>query len=218
MKYLFLIAMTSSLALAGCAQSNSQKPETKNAGPWVGGQCEGCEAIHESPVPFGQLNAVDTLPGFSEGGPRMEISGIVYQLDGKTPAKDVVIYIYHTDLKGNYPTKGGETGWGRRHGYLRGWIKTDEKGTYRFYTLRPASYPNSNNPQHIHVTVKEPDKNEYWIDEYQFTDDPLLTKQMIRSEHKRGGSGIVLPVNENGILKVNRNIILGMNVPDYPSK
>ena len=49
---------------------------------------------------------------------------------------------------------------GRRHGYIRGWMKTNEKGQYRFYTLKPASYPNSTAVKHIHPTIKEPGKNE----------------------------------------------------------
>ncbi len=63
--------------------------------------------------------------------------------DGKTPAAGIVMYVYHTDQKGIYPKKGGETGWAGRHGYIRGWIKTNAQGQYKFYTLVPASYPNS---------------------------------------------------------------------------
>ena len=58
--------------------------------------------------------------------PKIEISGIVYQRDGKTPAKDVVIYIYHTDQAGHYTAKAGQTGRAKRHGYIRGWVKTDK--------------------------------------------------------------------------------------------
>src|SRR5215213_4221665 len=129
----------------------------------VGGGCEGCEAIYESRIPFNKLSWIDTLPDFHEAGPKMVISGVIYQADGKTPAKDVVLYVYHTDQTGHYSRKGNETGWGKRHGYIRGWMKTNEKGEYKFYTLRPAAYPNANIPQHIHPTIKEPDKNEYWI-------------------------------------------------------
>lgn len=217
MKALLLIVLAVSLAGTGCAQNSTSKTKKDNNGPTVGGRCEGCEAIHESPVAFENLPSVDTLPGFDENGPRLEISGTVFKPDGKTPAKDVVIYLYHTDLQGNYPQKGNETGWGKRHGYIRTWLKTDANGRYKFYTLRPASYPNSSNPQHIHVTIKEPGKNEYWIDEYHFSDDPLFTSEMAKRETKRGGSGIISPVKENGMDKGTRNIILGLNIPDYPS-
>jgi protocatechuate 3,4-dioxygenase beta subunit len=79
----------------------------------VGGPCEGCEAVHESPVPFAQLSWTDTLPDFNEPGLKLKVSGTVYKWDGKTPAAGVVLYVYHTNQKGVYPKRGDETGWGR---------------------------------------------------------------------------------------------------------
>jgi protocatechuate 3,4-dioxygenase, beta subunit len=189
----------------------------------VGGNCEGCEAIYESPVSFEHLNEVDTLPGFNEPGPKIEISGIIYQPDGKTPAKGVVLYIYHTDQKGIYATKGNDPsgnrdGWAKRHGYIRGWMKTNEKGEYRFYTLVPASYPNSNNPKHIHPTIKEPGKSEYWIDEFVFDNDPLLPEAERTRSKPVGGSGVLKTYMKDGMLRATRNIILGLNVTDYPKQ
>lgn len=210
---LFLFMM--STAVMSCAQNDS--PITKSAKTkTVGGPCEGCEAIFESPIAFEKLPTIDTLPDFNTKGPKLEVSGIIYHSDGKTPAKDVVIYVYHTDQKGIYPKKGNETGWATRHGYIRGWVKTDKNGFYKFYTLKPAPYPGGNIPAHIHVTIKEPDKNEYWIDEYLFDDDPLLTKEERQKQEKRGGNGIIKPVARNGFLSATRNIILGKNIPDYP--
>jgi protocatechuate 3,4-dioxygenase, beta subunit len=180
----------------------------------VGGPCEGCEAVYE----YGDrtLNSQDTLPDFTEPGPRMKITGIIYRSDGKTPAKDVVLYIYHTDQSGVYPTRGDERNWARRHGYLRGWIKTDESGRYTFYTLKPASYPERNAPAHIHATVKEPGMNEYWIDEYLFEGDPLLTATERKSQKGRCGTGIItLKKDSSGILVAERNIVLGLNIPNY---
>lgn len=181
----------------------------------IGGGCEGCEAIHESPVAFDKLPSSVTLPDYNSGGNKIEISGIVYQRDGKTPAKDVVLYIYHTNEKGVYPTKGNEKGWARRHGYIRGWVKTDANGFYQFYTLRPGAYPSRKDPEHIHLTVKEPDKNEYYLDDYLFADDPLLPAK--RPANPRGGDGVLklLPPEKN-VAHATRHIILGLNIPDYP--
>jgi protocatechuate 3,4-dioxygenase beta subunit len=201
------------LLITACADSNSQQQQTKDK--TVGGRCEGCEAIHESTVPFDQLSYIDTLPDFKDAGEKIEVSGIVYRKDGKTPAKDVVIYVYHTDQAGIYPMKGDEKGWAKRHGFIRGWMRTNEKGAYKFYTLRPASYPNSTNPQHIHVTVKEPGFTEYWIDDYHFNDDPLITTDIRRSEGKRCGSGLLSLQKQNGLLAAKRDIILGLNIPGY---
>jgi protocatechuate 3,4-dioxygenase beta subunit len=189
----------------------------------VGGTCEGCEAIYECPVSFDQLNEIDTLPDFNEAGPKIEISGTIYKSDGKTPAPGIILYVYHTDQKGLYATKGNDPdsyreGWGKRHGYIRGWIKTDINGFYKLYTLVPASYPNSKNPKHIHPTIKEPGYNEYWIDEFVFNDDPLLPEAERFKSNPVGGSGVLKTYIKDGMLRANRDIILGLNVRDYPNK
>jgi protocatechuate 3,4-dioxygenase, beta subunit len=212
MKQLVVPFMLLLLANISCGQANNRPNST---GKLVGDGCEGCEAIYECPVPFDKLSWIDTLPDFNEAGPKMVISGTIYRSDGKTPAKDVVLYIYHTDQQGNYSQKGNEKGWGKRHGYIRGWMKTNEKGQYKFYTLRPASYPNSDAPQHIHPTVKETDKSEYWIDEFVFDDDPNLKGADRNRPQPRGGNGVIKLRQENGLLVGERDIVLGKNVPGY---
>ncbi len=212
MKKAIPILFLACMSLAGCAQkspANNRSTSEKS----VGGPCEGCEAIYESPVPFDQLDHIDTIENFNEPGPKLEISGTIFHRDGKTPAKDVVMYFYHTDQKGLYPKKGNEKGWAERHGYLRGWIKTDKNGSYKFYTLLPASYPEGRNPKHIHATIKEEGLGEYWIDEFLFEGDPFLEQS---SRPPRGGNGVVTPVIQGGLLRATRNITLGLNVPGYP--
>ena len=49
------------MSLSSCSQSNSNNVK---AGQQVGGRCEGCEAIYETPIPFDQLDHIDTLPDF----------------------------------------------------------------------------------------------------------------------------------------------------------
>lgn len=179
----------------------------------VGGPFEGCEAIYE----YGNkvLKSTDTLPKFESSEPKLKINGTVFLNDGKTPAENVILYIYHTNQKGIYETKGNETGWAKRHGYIRGWVKTDKAGAYTFYTFKPASYPNGQAPKHIHIMVKEPNKHEYYIDDFMFKSDPFLTNEIQNGMNRRGGSGIVKPVEKNGLLVIERDIILGLNVPDY---
>ena len=185
----------------------------------VGGPCEGCEAIYENTVPFENLPSFVELPDVSWDGKKpMGINGIVYKADGKTPAPDVVLYLYHTNEKGIYPKKGDENGWAKRHGYLRGWVKTDQKGAYKFGSLRPAPYPGRDEPAHIHVIVKEPGINEYYIDEFLFSDDPLLTQARKDKLENRGGSGIIKIVDVGNMYKGERNIYLGKNIPDYPAQ
>jgi protocatechuate 3,4-dioxygenase, beta subunit len=205
------------MATLSCCSQNSSVNVSDKKDIKVGGPCEGCEAIYESPVAFDKLDWIDTLPDFNDPGPKLEVSGIIYKRDGKTPASNVVLYIYHTNQKGIYEKKGDEKGWGKRHGYIRGWVKTNEKGEYKFYTLVPASYPNSTNPKHIHPSIKEPGYSEYYIDEFLFDDDPLLPNEERTRPRPRGGNGVLKTTMKGGMLRATHNIILGLNIPDYPA-
>ena len=214
----FTVLLVSSIA---CSQNNSKKTTPVN-NTHVGGGCEGCEAIHESPVPFDSLKSLSWLADWNDKaslpdgqGRKLAVNGIVYKADG-SPAPDVMIYVYHTDQTGIYPTRGDEKGWGKRHGYIRGWMRTNEKGEYKFFTLRPGAYPGGQAPEHIHITIKEPGKNEYWIDDYVFNDDPLLTEIERKNCRDRGGSGILKVKDVGNMLKAERNIYLGKNIPGYP--
>src|SRR5688572_14348078 len=93
--------------------SCSQAPRKKEADKIVGDGCEGCEAVSE----YGNktLNAIDTLPDFDEQGPKILVTGTIFKRDGRTPAKNVILYIYHTNQQGIYQAKGNEKGWAKRH-------------------------------------------------------------------------------------------------------
>lgn len=198
--------LTYTLIMLGFIISNSQAQT-------IGGPCEGCEALLE----YGNkhLTAVDTLPEFETTQPQMVVTGTVFQSDGKTPAAGVIVYAYHTNRDGIYPTKGNEKGWARRHGYIRGWTKTDEDGRYTFYTFRPETYPSRSEPAHVHLTIKEPNKQEYWIDSILFEGDPLITEKVRKSKGNRCGSGIIGLQQKDGYLIANRDIYLGLNIPNY---
>jgi protocatechuate 3,4-dioxygenase beta subunit len=192
---------------SACTQSN-QKPDRV-----VGSDCEDCELMFEG-MPK-DISWQTTIVGADEPGEPMIIRGVIYKSDGKTPAPGVILYVYHTDNKGLYSPATNQTT-AKRHGHLRGWVKTDEKGRYELKTIRPASYPNSRNPQHIHPIIKEPGATLYWIDEFLFADDPVLTESEKSHQQKRGGSGIIsLTKNDKGIWIGKRDIILGMNIPNY---
>ncbi|MGH8004287.1 MAG: intradiol ring-cleavage dioxygenase [Limisphaerales bacterium] len=180
----------------------------------VGGPCEGCEAIYEG-MPK-NLTWQTVIADSAEPGELLEIAGTIFQKDGKTPAKEIILYVYHTNAKGYYEPSKEQTGGSRRHGHLRGWVKTDEKGRYAFRSIRPAPYPNGTDPAHIHCIIKEPDKNEYWIDDYFFEGDTLITKRTKNRLEKRGGSGIIkLAKDKNGVWSGKRDLTLGLNVPNY---
>ncbi|MCB0688938.1 MAG: intradiol ring-cleavage dioxygenase [Saprospiraceae bacterium] len=203
--YAMSLALYSSVLSVACSQPNS---------PRLVGTCEGCEAIFE----YGdrQLTTSDTLSDYHENGTKLKIYGTVYRPDGFTPAADVILYFYHTNSKGIYENKYQRQNWERRHGYIRGWIKTDQSGKYSIYTTVPGSYPNRSEPAHIHVTVLEPDGRYYWLDSFYFAGDPLLNGNELSKSSVRGGApNIMSLISERDLMVGKRDIILGANVEDY---
>jgi len=99
---------------------------------------------------------------------------------------------------------------GRTHGYIRGWVKTDLGGRYSIYTARPGAYPNETIPQHIHLSIKEPN------DDIVFDDDPFLKATIRKKMEYRGGSGVVRLVHKDGLAVGEKDIHLGKNIPNHP--
>lgn len=210
-----LIALLfASLLPAGCegavaTEARESTTALQAQTPVVGGPCEGCELVFRG-MPERLADRARIAPAGEPGEP-MVLEGIVRRPDG-SPADGVIVYAYQTDADGIYPR--ADT----RHGRLRGWARTGADGAYRFDTIRPGSYPNTRNPQHIHLHVIEPGRATYWIDEVNFTDDPLLDVERERRSGRtlRGGPGIVDPEREpDGTWRVRRDIVLGEGVPGY---
>ena len=133
-----------------------------------------------------------------EPGEKLTLSGTVYYSDGITPASGIIIYAYHTNNEGIYNKRGDETGNGKRHGHLRGWIKTNEKGQYQFDTIKPAPYANQTEPAHVHLTILQPDKSEYWIESTLFEGDTLIPEsKKVKSEHL-GEFKFIIPLQKVG--------------------
>ncbi len=180
----------------------------------VGGPCDRCETMYEGIPPLEKISGELSLGNKNEPGEKMEIEGTVFMKDGKMPAKDIVLYIYHTNAKGLYTPADTQTT-GRIHGNLRGWVKTNEKGKFKLHSIRPAPYPKSNIPAHIHFLIKEPGKTLYYIDEVWFRDDPFVTKSLKEKSEKRGGDMIISLEKKVGVWMGKLNITAGLNIPGY---
>ena len=138
--------------LVGCTASEGGQVTRRE--PIVGGPCEGCDAVFQGRP--ADLSFVARIAPTEEPGEPMRIEGKVMHHNG-TAAAGTIVYAYHTNSEGIYPRD--ERFRGRaayRHGTLRGWVKADEHGRYRFDTVRPSGYPNSDTPQHVHMHVIEP--------------------------------------------------------------
>ncbi|PNQ73170.1 hypothetical protein C1T31_08775 [Hanstruepera neustonica] len=151
------------------------------------------------------LSNTDTIPDFESQESKLKITGTVYQSDGVTPAKDVILYIWHQDANGYYDMK---TDNHKRYVNHRGWIKTDADGQYTFYTFFPGSYPHSKEKRHIHVEVKEAGKVDYALNGFLFEDDPFLSKICRKRLAKKGINNILSTPKKGDLHVANHDIIL----------
>jgi protocatechuate 3,4-dioxygenase, beta subunit len=170
-------------------------------------QCEGCEgAAERDPA---AMESQSQISNVNESGEPFVFEGVVYQADGKTPAPNVVLYAYHTNADGRYANGSSESVWSRRHGRLRGWVRTGADGRYLFRSIKPAPYPNDVLPAHVHITVLEPERRPYWIDDIVFEGEFGVTKKYRESMIDKGGNGIVKARrSKDGTWWVTRDIIL----------
>lgn len=198
------------LWLVGC--SSAQKADDLQ----VGGAFENRDYIFLG-MP-GKLLPVDTSVGWSDSNQKMLLTGRILQQDKRTPASGIILYYYHTDSEGLYSPKNPQNDADRRHGHLRGWVKTDRDGVYKIFTSKPASYPNLDAPAHIHLTIKEPGLTAYWIDELVFHGDPFVDDEYEKRMGNRGGRGIIELNDQSDYLLAEHDIILGMNIPGYPQR
>ena len=108
------------------------------------------------------LAATGRIAPTSEPGDPLIVTGKVVNTDG-SPAANAIVFAYQTDRGGLYDKpENGPHSW-----RLRGWVKADKEGAFRFETIRPGSYPNSNNPPHIHFTAFLPNGERYHAGELQ---------------------------------------------------
>jgi protocatechuate 3,4-dioxygenase beta subunit len=140
------------------------------------------------------------IAGQSEPGVKLVITGTVFKADGETPFPDVVIYAYHTDNKGIYSKIGNETGIQKQHGRLHGWCRTDKNGKYEIQTIRPARYPESTAPEHIHAAVKTDSGQMHWIADFVFKDDKYV--------NDKDGNGVVDVRMRDNIWTGKRDIVI----------
>ena len=165
------------------------------------------------PVPAAQVPTVAdktaaakiTITNRDEPGERLVVSGKVFGSDGVTPIAGASVYVYHTDVKGYYSPGTNDN----HNPRLRGYMRTDSKGSYEFSTIKPGPYPNNRIPAHIHYVVNAPGFTER-IFEIVFEGDPNLDDR-IRAESAKEWSGFSLRRLEKdgqGVLRCTQDIKL----------
>ena len=210
LEHLFMLGITSLLTACQPTVRHPLSPVTSPVSTTTGPPtCDCCVFDEKTPVSWQTRVAPDT----AQGQP-LQISGTVYESDGKMPAPNVLMYFYHTNARGYYAKFGTEPrsshAWW--HGYSRGWLRTDAKGRYRINTIRPAPYPRQAIPAHIHFYVRAPSQRTcYYLSDFVFQDDPLVTDSYWYKVEQSEGfvryGGVVL-TNQNGTLTGQRDLVL----------
>lgn len=142
----------------------------------------------------------------TDKGEAILISGIVFQADGRTPAPNTLIYLYHTDFEGYY----GRNDKVHRHGKYRDWMLTDAKGQYEFRTIKAAPYPANRFAAHIHMTLTTTKMKEDWVDSILFEGDRLISSQERSRAGQKGGFNPIVSFEKgkDGLLRATRHFQL----------
>ena len=131
-----------------------------------------------------------------EPGEPLTLDGRVVDAGG-APAAGVLVYAYHTDARGWYaaaaPHVSGNSG-DQKHARLFAYLTTDRDGRFALRTIRPAGYPRSDLPQHVHVELFLAGRC-VLVTEIRFADDPRLTPAL-RARSRQDGA-VVVPVQRD---------------------
>ena len=157
-----------------------------------------------------ELNNTDTIPGFESKVNKLKISGTIYESDGVTPARDVILFIEQADENGQFDLRKQND---KRYVHNSGWVKTDADGQYTFFTYIPGNDRRYNQLQQLFPTIKEASKLEYEIESFLFDEDPMLTKLCRKKITKKGDPTRILKLKkEDGLYVAQKDIVLSVGV------
>ena len=123
--------------------------------------------------PGGDVERTAETVAAGRDGERLLVEGTVYRADCRTPLAGASVAVWQTNAAGEYgPGQGTGT---ERCCYLAAALRTDQRGRYRFETVKPGHYKGEAEPPpaHIHFEVQHPDATGL-LTELLFEGDPWL--------------------------------------------
>jgi protocatechuate 3,4-dioxygenase beta subunit len=148
------------------------------------------------------------IAGKDEPGERLMVTGRV--LDGTRPVAGASIYVVHADASGRYSTENPDTDLNATT-RLKGFMRSDANGEYRYESVRPGHYGPRDNPSHVHYVVRAPGYKPRMMD-LRFEDDPVIaarrTAGLPDDDGFEPGKMVVRPVKRdaNGVWHVTRDL------------
>ncbi|WP_339753373.1 hypothetical protein [uncultured Winogradskyella sp.] len=153
-----------------------------------------------------QLTNTDTIPEYRSKSNKLKLTGIIYESDGVTPAKNVILFIEQPNENGDFELRNKGD---RRYVFHRSWVKTDTDGRYTFYTFVPGNDRRYNQLQQIFPLIKESSKQAYQLETFLFDNDPLLTKRCRKQIAKKSDPARIMKLKQvDDLLIAEKNIVL----------
>ena len=123
--------------------------------------------------PGGDVERTPETVAAGRGGQRLVVEGTVYSPDCRTPLAGASVAVWQTNAAGEYGPGQGTSA--ERCCYLAAALRTDQRGRYRFETVRPGHYKGEERPPpaHIHFEVRHPEAAGV-LTELLFEGDPWL--------------------------------------------
>jgi protocatechuate 3,4-dioxygenase beta subunit len=123
--------------------------------------------------PGGEVARTAETVAKGRDGQRLVVSGTVYAEDCTTPLTGASIEVWQTNAAGEYGPGQGTAD--ERCCYLAAALRTDQRGRYRFETVKPGHYKGEERPPpaHIHFEVRHPEAAGV-LTELLFEGDPWL--------------------------------------------
>ena len=121
----------------------------------------------------GEVERTAETVAAGRGGQRLVVEGTVYAEDCPTPLAGASIEVWQTNAAGEYGPGQGTSD--ERCCYLAAALRTDQRGRYRFETVKPGHYKGEERPPpaHIHFEVRHPEAAGV-LTELLFEGDPWL--------------------------------------------
>ncbi len=135
------------ILLTGCSMKAEADPAS----------CIPTEADSLGPYYVAGTEVTDNLNRFGKPGELLLVEGqIVSSADGHAPVAGALVEVWQTDGEGNYfPENNGDVAdYDDDEVDMRGTVKTDETGLYRYRTVVPGAYVPR--PRHLHYRITGP--------------------------------------------------------------
>lgn len=119
----------------------------------------------------------------SEPGKPLIITGRILAADGCSPLADAIVDAWHANAQGEYYNVADQRRDPPDEYRLRGRVRANQDGEYRFETILPGTYSlgTATRPRHVHFVVSHPAAAELVTQMY-FAGDPHLENDWLAKE------------------------------------